>query len=208
MKIFSIIFLMLALNIAGRAQSPHSGTNNKSDSFLPLYAHAVPESANPVKFQTVIVQPLLSNLAPAYASNKREKAREALPQLLRAVFNTRWDKLDVLLTVDAGWRNDSLAIEYKYYKGKNLLSLDDNLLVEKIYFTIKPEEIDELETESDEFLFLYLRNQRRIANVRKLATRPPDGRDEESWKSSCGFPVRAENLPMIIQYLKDLRAAE
>jgi len=140
--------------------------------------------------------------------DKREKAREALPQLLRAVFSTSWNEQDVLLTVDAGWRNDSLSIEYKYYKGTNVLLLEENLLVEKIYFTVRPEEIDALDTETDEFLFLYIRNNRKLPNIQYIASRPGISETEVSWQSSLGFPVRPENLPMIIQYLKDLRSAD
>jgi hypothetical protein len=141
-------------------------------------------------------------------TNRRQKAREELPALLRAVFHSHWNDQDVLLTVDAGWRNDSLSVEYKYYKGNNLLSLDENLLIEKIYFTVRPEEIDALETENDEFLFLYLRNTRKLGNVRQLVTRPAAQEHEDNWRSSFGIPVRAENLALIIQYLKDLRQPE
>jgi hypothetical protein len=137
--------------------------------------------------------------------DKREKTREELLPLLRAVFNTRWKDLEILLTVDAGWRNDSLSIEYKYYKGTNLLALNDNMLIEKIYFTVRPEEIDAIDTENDEFQFLYLRNNKKVLNVRHLVNRLSDGVNEETWRSSLGFPVRSENLPMIIQLLKDLR---
>jgi len=140
--------------------------------------------------------------------DKKEKAREMLPQLLRAVFNTKWNEQDILLTVDAGWRNDSLSIEYKYFKGNNLLLLDEKLLIEKIYFTVRPEEIDAIETETDEFLFLYLRNTKKIANIQQLATRSGSSEEEVGWRSSLGFPVRPDNLPLIIQYLKDLRTTE
>ena len=137
--------------------------------------------------------------------DKREKAREQLLPLLRAVFNSRWKDLEILLTVDAGWRNDSLAIEYKYYKGTNLLVLNDDMLIEKIYFTVRPEDIDAIDTENDEFHFLYLRNNKKVLNVHHLVSRLSEGVNEETWRSSLGFPVRAENLPIIIQLLKDLR---
>ncbi|HTE23022.1 hypothetical protein [Flavitalea sp.] len=137
--------------------------------------------------------------------DKRGKARVAILPLLRAVFNTRWKDQEVLLTVDAGWRNDSLSIEYKYYKGTNLLALNENMLIEKIYFTVKPEEIDAIDTENDEFQFLYLRNKKKRLNVHHLVSRPSDGVNEETWRSSLGFPVRTENLPIIIRLLKDLR---
>ena len=136
-----------------------------------------------------------------------EKTRDALLPLLRGVFHAKRKDKEVLLTVDAGWRNDSLCIEYRFYKGQNLLTLENRFLVEQIYFTMDPAEMNELETENDEFLFLYLRNTRRIANVSNLRFAGPDGTMPrlESWTSSCGFPVRPENLPLIIQYLKELR---
>ena len=139
-------------------------------------------------------------------SDKREKAREEILPLLRAVFNSHWKDQEILLTVDAGWRNDSLSIEYKYYKGDNLLALNENMLVEKIYFTVKPEEIDAIDSENDEFQFLYLRNQKKTLNVHSQVSRPLEGVNEETWSSSLGFPVRAENLPIIIRLLKDLRS--
>jgi hypothetical protein len=140
--------------------------------------------------------------------DKRQKAREALLPLLRGVFNTRRKDIEVMLTIDAGWRNDSLSIEYKYYKGNNLLALNDSLLVETIYFTVNPEEIDAIDTEQDEFQFLYLRNKKKRLNVHHLVRRASNGVTEESWCSSFGFPVRAENLPVIIQLLKDLRSKD
>src|SRR5688500_17427555 len=51
-----------------------------------------------------------------------QKAREALLPLLRGVFHTTRKDCEVLLTIDAGWRNDSLSLEYKFYKGQNLLT--------------------------------------------------------------------------------------
>jgi hypothetical protein len=141
-------------------------------------------------------------------SDKKQKAREAILPLLRGVFNTHRDNLEVTLTIDAGWRDDSLSIEYKYYAGNNTLTLDDNLLVEKSYYTVKPEEIDVIDTEQDEFQFLYLRNKKKVLNVHHLVNLKSKGVTEEKWCSSFGIPVRSENLPLIIQLLKDLRAAD
>lgn len=138
-------------------------------------------------------------------TDRKQKAREALLPLLRGVFNTRWKDLEVMLTIDAGWRNDSLSIEYKYYKGNNLMILSDDSLVETIYFTVDPEEVDAIDTEQDEFWFLYMRNKKKKLNVQHLVSRPSKGVNEVSWCSSFGIPVRPENLPQIIQLLKEIR---
>src|SRR5688572_17450222 len=141
-------------------------------------------------------------------TDRKQKAREALLPLLRGVFNTRWKDLEVMLTIDAGWRNDSLSIEYKYYKGNNLMILSDDSLVETIYFTVDPEEVDAIDTEQDEFWFLYLRNKKKKLNVHHQVSRPSKGVNGVSWCSSFGIPVRPENLPQIIQLLKEIRSKD
>jgi hypothetical protein len=143
----------------------------------------------------------------AHPGVSHQKAREALLPLLRGVYHTTRKDCEVLLTIDAGWRNDSLSIEYKFYKGQNLLTPEPKFLVEKIYFTLNPAEINELETVTDEFLFLYLRNNRRVATVSNLTTTglSASAIQRETWTSSCGFPVRQENVQQIIQYLKEFR---
>jgi hypothetical protein len=135
----------------------------------------------------------------------KERARKELPGLLKAVFNMKRQGSAVLLTVDPVWKEDSLVIYYNFFKGSNLLVLDTGQLVENIIYTFKPAEINMLDTEEDEFLFLYLRNSKKDTNIYSVYNRPQLKELEETWSSSLGIPVRAESLPLIIEYLKDLR---
>ncbi len=138
--------------------------------------------------------------------NNGSAAKAVLPNLLKAVFNTRWKEESVLLTVDAAWSGESLLIFYNYYRGANVLSLEDDQLIEKIIFTIRPEQIDALDTEDDEFLFLYLRSSSKSTGIHSRLYRPASGEKENNQVSSVGFPVRRDNLPEIIQALKAIRS--
>jgi hypothetical protein len=191
---FSIFCFSILLTPHLRAQqSLNSQALNSTKAFAGDGTHAAAITANS------------AGISGRTKDQKRELAREELPRLLRAVFNSKWNDESILLTVNAAWQSDSLVIEYNYYRGVNVLLLDDKQLVENIVFLVKPGDLDVLETESDEFLFLYLRNKKKISNIHSLSKRPVPGVFENNWCSSLGFPVRMDNLPMIIQYLKDLR---
>jgi hypothetical protein len=155
----------------------------------PKYSLGSDETANPTNNQSITTT----------------RAKTLLPELLKAVFNTRWKDESVLLTVDAAWSGDSLMIFYNYYRGTNVLSLEDDQLIEKIIFTVHPQQIDALDTEDDEFLFLYLRNADKSKEIHSRLHRPAAGETENNWVSSLGIPVKRDSLPEIIQSLKALR---
>jgi hypothetical protein len=144
---------------------------------------------------------------------RKENARIAIPGLIKGFFACKLNEQAFALTVDAGWRDDSLSIEYKYYRivnggaGSEIIpgSSQDGQLIEKIYFTFLPPDITSLKTENEELLFVYLSTGKNPDIVRKIASGIAGRPSDISNIRSFGFPVQAEKLEDLKKQLKNLR---
>ncbi|RZK45305.1 MAG: hypothetical protein EOO94_04575 [Pedobacter sp.] len=144
---------------------------------------------------------------------RKDNVRMAIPDLIRGVFAGKLNDQSFVLTVDAGWRDDSLSIEYKHYHvaeggaGSEIIpgTRQDGLLIEKIYFTFLPSDITSFKTETEELLFVYLGTRKNSDAVRRLISGIAGRSSELSSIGSFGFPVQAEKLEELKKQLKELR---
>lgn len=172
--LYTIIFLLVAGISQSNAQQTETGAATE-----PVYS-------------------MLSSTSKKVAADpediKRDRARLAITELLRAVFNTTLNEQAVTLNIDAGWRDDSLSIEYKYYRGH---------LIEKIYFTFLPGDISAMSADNEEFLFLNFSSKK--AGIRKLISASPGRPAEISNIGSFAIPVNAGNLELIKKTITEIR---
>jgi hypothetical protein len=145
---------------------------------------------------------------PAVSDARAEKlrAREELSALLQGLFRARrYEDQQVTLHLSSSWLQDSLQIGFDFYRGNSTDVLTKNELVESVIYRFKPEDIQFIETESDEFIFLRIRTFGRKASVYTRLERVKEGEYEEDFRISAGFPVHAENLEQVKQDLKVLQ---